>query len=114
MKYFYNAEIEEALSVLNIPFDYMFYDGNADTYITYLQEDLEESLAGDDELIGVVQIYDVDVYSKGNFISTINNVIDTMTGAGFTFYPSRCSPDMYERDTKYYHKTLSFAKESEG
>ena len=109
----YNAEIEEALSVLGIPFNYMFYDGNEDTYITYLQEDLEEPLAGDDEVINVVQIYDVDVYSKGNFLNIIKSVIDTMKDAGFTFYPSRCSPDMYEKDTKFYHKTLSFAKESE-
>lgn len=109
----FNAEIETTLSSLNIPVSFMFYEGNADTYITYMQLDKDNTLAGDDTVLGCVQYYDFDVYSKGNYLSVVNQLITLMTGAGWTYQPSRDSPDMYERDTKYYHKTICLAKESE-
>lgn len=109
----FNSEIETTLSSLNIPVSFMFYEGNADTYITYMQLDKDNTLAGDDTVLGCVQYYDFDVYSKGNYLSVVNQLITLMTGAGWTYQPSRDSPDMYERDTKYYHKTVCLAKESE-
>lgn len=109
----FNSEIETTLSSLKIPVSFMFYEGNADTYITYMQLDKDNTLAGDDSILGCVQYYDFDVYSKGNYLSVVNQLITLMTGAGWTYQPSRDSPDMYERDTKYYHKTICLAKESE-
>ena len=109
----YNAEIETTLSSLSIPVSYMFYDGNEDTYVTYMQLDKDSTLAGDDSILGCVQYYDFDVYSKGNYLSVISSLIELMTAAGWTYQPSRDSPDMYETDTKYFHKTICLAKESE-
>lgn len=109
----FNSEIETTLSSLKIPVSFMFYEGNADTYITYMQQDKDNTLAGDDTVLGCVQYYDFDVYSKGNYLSVVNQLITLMTGVGWTYQPSRDSPDMYERDTKYYHKTICLAKESE-
>ena len=109
-----NTEIESILSNLGVPVAFMFYEGDADTYITYMQLDKDNVIAGDDQVLGCVQYYDFDVYSKTNFIGTINNLINAMQDAGWTYQPSRDSPDMYERDTRYYHKTICIAKESEG
>ena len=113
MNFMLNTEIEAILSNLGVPVAFMFYEGDADTYITYMQLDKDNVLAGDDEILGCVQFYDFDVYSKSNYLTTINNLIDAMQEAGWTYQPSRDSPDMYERDTRYYHKTICIAKETE-
>ena len=113
MNFMLNTEIEAILSNLGVPVAFMFYEGDADTYITYMQLDKDNVLAGDDEILGCVQFYDFDVYSKTNYLTTINNLIDAMQEAGWTYQPSRDSPDMYERDTRYYHKTICIAKETE-
>ena len=109
----FNVEIETLLSDLGVPVAFMFYDGNADTYVTYMQLDKDNTLAGDDEVIGCVQYYDFDIYSKGNYLNVIENLIDIMVAAGWAYQPSRDSPDLYERDTKFFHKTICLAKESE-
>lgn len=109
----FNAEIETILNTLDVPHAFLYYDGHAETYITYMQYDKANSFHGDDELLGYVIYYDFDIYSKSNYLSLAANLIEAMTGAGWTYEVSRESPDMYEKDTKYYHKTLCFAKESE-
>ena len=109
----FNSEIETALKNIGVPVRYMFYDGNADTFITYQQVDKESVLAGDDSILGCVQYYDFDVYSKGNYFSLVTTLIQTMTAAGWTYSPDRDSPDLYERDTRFYHKVISMCKESE-
>ncbi len=108
-----NTEIESLLANLGVPIAYMFYEGNADTYITYMQIDKDEVLAGDNDILGCVQFYDFDVYSKGNYLQVIDDLIEALTDGGWTYQPSRDSVDMYERDTKYFHKTICMAKESE-
>jgi hypothetical protein len=112
MVYNYNAEIEQILNELDIPHAYMFYEGAEDTYITYMQESKDSALAGDDKVIGAVIYYDVDIYSKGNYLSIIDELIPLFEAAGWTYQPSRESPDFYEKDTKMYHKTICFAKET--
>ena len=114
MVFNFNTEIETLLSNLGVPVSFMFYEGDADTYITYMQLDKDATEAGDDSILGCVQYYDFDVYSKGNYLTVISNLIDTMVAAGWTYQPSRDSPDLYERDTKFFHKTICLAKESEG
>lgn len=109
----YNEEIETTLSELGVPVSFMFYEGNADAFVTYMQLDKDSVLAGDDTILGCVQYYDFDVYSKGNYLPIVSNLIKLLEGTGWTYQPSRDSPDMYERDTKFYHKTICLAKESE-
>jgi hypothetical protein len=114
MLFNFNEEIETTLKNLGVPVAYMYYNGNATTYVTYMQLDKDSVEAGDDSVLGCVQYYDFDVYSKGNYLTVINNLIDLMVAAGWTYQPSRDSPDLYERDTKFFHKTICLAKESEG
>ena len=113
MGYTFNKEIETALSNLGVPVAYMFYEGNENTYVTYMQIDKADALAGDDAILGCIQYYDFDVYSTGNYFTVVDNLIKALTEIGWTYQPSRDSPDLYERDTKLYHKTICLAKESE-
>ena len=86
-------------------------DGKSTTYITYMYYDSNNSYSGDNELLGWVDYYDFDIYSKGNYLNIIESVKSVMKQNGFMFQPSRSSADMYEDDTGYYHRTLSFAIE---
>ena len=94
---------------VTIPVSFMFYEGHGEPYITYMQQDADGSLSGDDELIGYVDYYDFDVYAKGNYLSIIESLKAILKANNFVWQPSRSSQDFYETDTGYYHKTLNFA-----
>lgn len=93
----------------SIPVKYLYYHGSGEPYIVWMQETMDGSISGDDELLGVVEYYDFDVYSRGNYLEIQEKLIDLLKGYGFTYQPARSSADQYETDTRYYHKTLSFA-----
>ena len=96
---------------VSIPVSFMFYDGKSETYVTYQEWGKDNSYSGDDELLGFVSYYDFDVYSKGNYKNIIKEVKRILKENGFTWQPSRDSEDMFEADTRYFHKTLCFAIE---
>lgn len=92
-----------------IPVSFMFYEGHGEPYVVYSQVDADNSFSGDDEILGYVVFYDFDVYSKANYNPIIERIIALLEANGFKFQPSRSSGDMFETDTRYYHKTLQFA-----
>lgn len=94
---------------VSIPVAFMFYEGHGEPYVTYQQTDADNSLAGDDSLIGYAVYYDFDVYSKSNYNAIIERITELLEANGFQFQPSRSSGDMFETDTRYYHKTIQFA-----
>jgi len=98
---------------VSIPVAFLRYEGKSTTYITYQLQDMDNSFSGDNELLGYVEYYDFDIYSKGNYLNIIESVKSLMKQNGFMFEPSRSSGDMYEDDTGYFHKTLCFAIEKE-
>ena len=102
---FANFTVDETV----IPVSYMFYEGHGEPYVVYMQQDADKSLSGDDELIGYVDYYDFDVYSRGNYLNIIESLKEILENNGFVWQPSRSSQDFFETDTGYYHKTLNFA-----
>ena len=92
-----------------IPVSFMFYEGHGEPYVVYMQQDADGSLSGDDELVGYVDYYDFDVYSKSNYSKIIESLRAILENNGFVWQPSRTSQDFFETDTGYYHKTLNFA-----
>lgn len=95
---------------VTIPIAFMQYIAkNGEPYIVYSQVDKANSYSSDDEVRGYVTFYDFDIYGKGNLLHIIKAVINKLVGAGWTYEPSRDSGDLYEVDTKYFHKTLCFA-----
>lgn len=92
-----------------IPVDFLHHEGHGEPYVVYMQTDADNSLTGDDGLVGYVDYYDFDVYSKGNYIPIIEAMKEILIENGFVWQVSRSSPDMYDYDTGYYHKTLNFA-----
>lgn len=98
-----------AVNGVSIPVKFLYYQGHGEPYITYMEMDADNSFSGDDELLGYVHYYDFDIYTKGNFFPIIESVKQLMKENGFVFQPSRTSPDFFETETGYYHKTLNFA-----
>ena len=92
-----------------IPVKFLHYLGHGEPYVTYQQTDADNSLSGDDYLMGYVDYYDFDIYSKGNYFPIIEKVKELLRQNDFVFQPARSSGDFYETDTGYYHKTLCFA-----
>ena len=106
-----NSIIEELFSNYSVPVAFMYYREHADSYITYQQTQIDTTFSADDELQNYVDYYDVDVYSKSNYLQIIDDVIEIMETGGFRWQPEMCSGDMYEEDTRYFHKTLCFSIE---
>lgn len=109
-----NAEIETLFTdfIVNgvkIPVAYLAYEDHGEPYVVYYQYDKDNSYSSDDDISGYVTYYDFDVYSKGNIIPIIEAIKSKLKGAGWTWQPRRDSPDFYEPDTEYYHKTICFA-----
>ncbi len=96
---------------VTIPVSFLKYDGTATTYVVYLETDKDNSYSADDELMGYVDYYDFNIYSKGNYLQVVEAVKNLLKQNGFRWQPSRDSADMYEDDTGYYHKTICFAIE---
>lgn len=97
----------------SIPVAYMVYEGHGEPYVTYQETGADETLFGDDDLIAYVDYYDFDVYSKGNYNNIIKEIKKILKANGFQWQASGSSFDMYEPETEYYHKTLSFAIQRE-
>ena len=94
---------------VTVPVSFLYYEGHDEPYVTYMQQDMDGSYSGDDELLGYVDYYDFDVYSKGNYFPIVESIKEILKQNGFVWQPSRTSIDMFEPDTGYYHKTLNFA-----
>lgn len=98
-----------------VPISFLFYDGDSQDYVTYMQTDIDNSMSCDDELVGYVEYYDFDVYTHknglfgGDYTDIVESIKKLLKENGFVWQPSRSSADMYETDTGYYHKTLNFA-----
>lgn len=92
-----------------IPVSFLYYEDDSNTYIVYSQQDADNSFSGDDDLLGYVDYYDFDVYSKRDPTEIVETLKDILKANGFVWQPSRSSGDMYESETGFYHKTLNFA-----
>ena len=95
---------------VRVPVAYMVYKNKSgEPYVVYFQYDKDNSYSADDELAGYVTYYDFDIYSKGNYLPIIEAIKSKMKLAGWMYQPRRESPDMYEADTGYFHKTICFS-----
>jgi hypothetical protein len=100
-----NKLIMDTLKPLNIPVTFQKYNGKADIYVTFHEymatgeayEEDEESLTG--------HYVQIDVWSKDDYTSLVMKVKELLLNAGF----KRLNEiDLYEEDTKIYHKGMKF------
>ena len=92
-----------------IPTAHIKYKGKETTFVTWTITGNEPALSGNDELLYSICTVDVDIYSKGNYLSVLAEVKRLMKINGWLWTGD--SVEMYEDDTGLYHITASFEKE---
>ena len=92
-----------------IPVEYIKYKGKKKTYVTYTFTSDDPELFGEDKEIGSVINVDIDIYSNKNYLAIQSRIEELMEENGFI--RTGTSPDLYEEDTKLFHKTIEFEKE---
>jgi hypothetical protein len=101
-----NNLIIDTLKPLGVPVAFQTYSGTATTYITFFFYNSKGELFADDEEIETGFYIQVDVWSKGDYTSIVQQVKDLLKEAGFR---RTTETDLYEPDTKIYHKVLRFS-----
>ncbi len=100
-----NKILLDALKSLKIPVSFQKYSGKAKTYITF-HEYLVSGEEYEDDVESLTAHYiQVDVWSNGDYTAIAKNVKELLLKAGF----KRLNEiDLYEEETKIYHKGLKF------
>lgn len=96
---------------VEIPVKYLYYKGHGEPYVTYTPTGNGNVFSADDQIQNYITYYDFDIYSKVNYYAIAEAIKAIMQANNFSYVPSQDSPEMYETDTGYYHKTLCFAIE---
>ena len=111
-----NSEVKTLLDGITIegesvPNALMFFDGSSDTFVLYSPSSESVGLAGDDVPINLVQAWDIDVYSKKDYLALSDKIKQAFIGAGWAYRGS--GSDTYDEPTGLYHRLLEFVKEVE-
>ena len=101
----------EAIKVGNakVPTAHIKYKGKETTYVVWTIIGDAPALSGDNEPLYGITTVDVDVYSKGNYLSVLAEIKRLMKTNEWVWTGD--SPEMYEDDTGLYHLTATFEKE---
>lgn len=89
-----------------IPVEFMEYDGDSDTYITYQEIDVRNGLCADNLPQYEIVTYDFDVYSTKNYLKVLKELKNKLLENGFVW--NEDSEDMFEHETRFFHKTTTF------
>lgn len=109
-----NSIIEQTLSNFVIDNEevqvaFLEYFGHGEPYIVYGEIHKTGAYAEENANAGYYSMYDFQIYSTGNYLPIIEELLSRLESVGFVYLPENDSSDMYDSDTKYYHKTLCFA-----
>ena len=101
----------EAIPVdgVTVPTAHIKYKGKETTYVVWTIIGNTPALSGDDEQLYSIVTVDVDIYSKGNYLSVLKEIKKLMKINGWIW--TEDSQEMYEDDTELYHITATFEKE---
>jgi len=105
-----NGLIIDTLKPLNVPVSFASYNQTADTYIVFLEYNQKSWLIADDEEKQTEHLFQVDVFSKGNYLDLVKEMKKLLKEIGFrrTF-----ETETYEDEMKRFRKILRFAYISE-
>ena len=113
-----NSEVKTILDTISVegeqvPNALMYFDGETSpsVYILYSPSSEGVGLAGDDKPIGLIERWDIDVYSKTNYVALAKQVIKAFIDAGWVYRGA--GNDTYDEGTKVYHRLLEFEKEGD-
>ena len=105
---------EEIKSILGenlsgkIPVAHLRYKGNSKKYVTWTITGEAPALSANDEDLCSICSLDIDIFSDSNYLDIEKEIKQKMKNSDWVWVED--SEEMYEEDTKLYHKTYSFAK----
>ncbi|MCI5543426.1 MAG: hypothetical protein MR405_05905 [Mollicutes bacterium] len=92
-----------------IPIEHLRYSGSSKKYVVWTMLPEEPGLIGNDECLCSVSQVDIDVYSVENYLNISNRIKEIMIQNNWIWTGD--SEEMFEEDTKFYHRTSTFEKE---
>ena len=102
-----NDTLVSALQPLGVPVSFRNYSGSALTYITFFCYNEQGEAWAENEEIATGFYYQVDIWSKGDYLTLTTQVKNAMEAAGFIRTMAQDLP--YEPDTKIYHRAMRFS-----
>lgn len=111
-----NQEVKTILDTITVgedavPNALLYFDGVADTFILYSPSNESVGLAGDDTPLALVEGWDIDLYSKNNYVALSKQIKKAFIDAGWVYRGS--GVDTYDEATKLYHRLMEFSKEGD-
>lgn len=101
-----NKLIIDTLETLRVPVSFQKYNGSESTYITFFCYNDRGELYADDEELSTGYYIQLDIFSRGSYTELKKQVEKLMKEAGFI--RKAAGPELYENDTKLYHRPLRF------
>lgn len=105
-----NKEVTNALKDIGIPVSFQTSKNEKYPYITFFTYFDRGTLHSDDTETITGYFIQIDIWSKTDYTELVKKVHQSMLAANFIkqrYY------DLYEEDTKVYHKVMRFLKEVE-
>lgn len=100
-----NEKIMEALKELNIPVTFQVYKGTAKTYITFFEYNMQNEEYSEDEIEIQGYYYQIDIWSVEDYTELVTRTKELLEANDFKFIDQE---DLYEKDTKIFHKGLRY------
>lgn len=104
-----NKLIRDTLSPLGVPVAFANYNQTADAYIVFIEYNQASRLNADDKELITKHFFQVDIFSKGNYLQLVNDVKERMKEAGFG---RMFESETYDEDMRMYRKILRFNYET--
>lgn len=100
-----NSIIIDVLGPTSVPVCFQQYIGEETTYITFFLYNESGLLFADDIEQETAFYAQVDVWSKDDYTDLVDQVKNLLSSNGFA---RNTAVDLYEEDTKIYHKAMRF------
>ena len=100
-----NLLIKNTLVPCGVPVEFQSYTGKLTKYITFFCYNEQGEAWAEDKEIETGFYIQVDVWSKDDYTDLVEQVQAAMIAAGFY---RRTAHDLYEKDTKIFHKAMRF------
>lgn len=105
-----NSEIKSTLDNIAVPVSFQTSKSEKYPYITFFTYLDSPTLYSDDREIITGYFIQIDIWSKTDYTSLAREVEENILAANFI---KQRYFDLYEKDTKVYHKVMRFLKEVE-
>lgn len=102
------SELKKILK-LEVPVAHLKYKGKEKTYVVWTIINEQPLFASDDEINYSEVTVDIDIYSESNYLKLMSSIKKIMKENEWIWDGD--SSEMYEEDTKLYHRTCTFIKE---